>query len=124
MNNKLLLIAAFAATMPVSAANAMDVATFLAKADGLEKQGLLALASSDYRLLKAEVQTAAAQLRAERTAAERARRKAAYCPKGESSLTPAEVVAHFRTLPPAQRRRTQVKDALRTLLARKYPCPR
>ena len=126
MNRKMLpaVLAALAAALPVSAADAMDVATFLAKADGLEKQGLLALASSDYKLLKAEVQAASTQLRAERTAAQRARRKPAYCPPAQAGLTPAEIVAHFRTIAPAQRRRTQVKDALRTLLAKKYPCPR
>lgn len=120
--NKKLILAAVALTMPAAAANAMDVATFLAKADGLEKQGLLALASSDYKLLKAEVQNASTQLRAERVAAQRARRKPAYCPTEQAGLSPSEIVAHLRTIPPPQRRRTQVKDALRSLLARKYPC--
>ena len=119
-----LMVAALVAAAALAPAQAMDVATFLAKADGLEKQGVLALMSEDYKLLKTEVQTASAQLRAERLAAQRAKRRPAFCPPQEAGLTPSEILAHLRTVPPAQRRRTQVKDSLRTLLARKYPCPR
>ena len=34
-----------------------------------------------------------------------------------------ELLAHFRAIPAPQRARTEVKDALRSLLVRKYPCP-
>jgi hypothetical protein len=117
-----LLAAAFLAIVPIGAAQAMDVATFLVKADALEKKGMLALMSSDYKLLTREIQTQGAALRAERLAAEKAGRKAAYCPPAKQSLTAKEVLAAFRTIPAAQRPRIQVKDALRALMARKYPC--
>ena len=110
------------AAAPLTAADAMNVAEFLAKADALEKKGAMALFSSDNRLLKNEVQGAATRLRAERAAAEKAGRRGAYCPRDKTGLTPKEIVAYFRTIPPA-RRGTEVDDALRTLLARKYPCP-
>ena len=120
---KIKLLAAFLlAIVPLGAAEAMDVATFLAKADALQKKGMLALMSSDYKLLKSEIETQAGALRAERLAAERARRKAAYCPPAKQSLTSNEILAAFRTIPAAQRPRIQVKDALRALMARKYPC--
>ena len=120
---KMKLLAALSlAIVPLGAAQAMDVATFLAKADALQKKGMLALMSSDYKLLKKEIVTQSQTLRAERLAAERARRKPAYCPPAKSGLNSGEILAAFRSIPAAQRPRTDVKDALRALLARKYPC--
>jgi hypothetical protein len=116
-----LLAALLLASVPV-AANAMDVATFLAKADALQKKGMMALMSSDYKLLKNEIVAQSQVLRSERMAAQRAGRKAAYCPPAKSGLGSGEILAAFRTIPAAQRPRIQVKDALRALLARKYPC--
>ncbi len=117
-----LLAAAALAIVPLGAAQAMDVATFLVKADALEKKGMLALMSSDYKLLMREIRTQGEALRAERLAAEKAGRKPAYCPPAKQSLTAKEVLTAFRTIPVAQRSRIQVKDALRALMARKYPC--
>ena len=119
---KKLILAAFLVALPVVPASAMDVATFVTKADALEKKGMMALFSSDYKLLKREVETAAGQLRAERGAAQKAKRPMAYCPPAKSGLGAKELLTHFRSIPAAQRQRTQVKDALRSLLARKYPC--
>ncbi len=117
-----LFAAVVLAVLPFGAAQAMDVATFVAKADALEKKGMTALFSSDYNLLKSEVQTAAEQLKAERAAAQKAKRPMAYCPPPKSGLTPKEILSHFRAIAPAQRARIQVKDGLRGLLSRKYPC--
>jgi hypothetical protein len=117
-----LIAAALLAVVPIGAAQAMDVATFLVKADALQKKGVMALMSSDYKLLKSEIERNGAALRAERLAAERARRKPAYCPPAKQSLTSGEILAAFRSIPSAQRPRIQVKDALRALMARKYPC--
>ena len=115
------LAAAAAASGPAAA---MDVATFLAKADALERQGVMALLSSDYGLLKAEVQGAADRLRAERAAAVKARRRPPFCPPADVGIDPKELLGHFRAIPAAQRRRTEVQTALRGLIVRKYPCPR
>jgi hypothetical protein len=119
---KKLLAGLMLAIAPLSAADAMDVATFLARADAVQKKGMLALMSSDAKLLKAEIETHAQALRAERLAAERARRRPAYCPPAKQSLNSNEILAAFRTIPAAQRPRVPVKDALRALLVRKYPC--
>jgi hypothetical protein len=119
---KKLLAAALLATVPLGAAQAMDVATFLAKADALQKKGMIALFSSDYKALKAEIVTNSQILRNERLAAARAHRRPAYCPPAKTSLNSDEILASFRTVPAAQRPRTPVKDALRALLVRKYPC--
>ena len=116
------ILALALAAAPLSALQAMNVAEFLQKADRLEKKGMAAMFSSDMRLLKGEIQTASRQLRAERLAAERAGRRGAYCPPAKAGLNSRELLAHFRSVPPAQRGVTQVKDALRSYQARKYPC--
>jgi hypothetical protein len=118
-----LMIAAMMAAMPLTAADAMNVAAFLEKAAVLEKKGMMALFSSDYKILKDEVQTASTQLRSERLAAQKAGKKPAYCPPAKGGLSPQELLTQLRTIPVPQRARMDVKDGLRTVLARKYPCP-
>lgn len=106
-----------------SAAGAMPVSVFLAKADALQKKGPMALFSGDIKVLKGEMGSASAALRAERAAAKATGRPQAYCPpEGSTSLNSNELLAAFRQIPPAQRARMEVKDGLRNLLARKYPC--
>lgn len=119
-----LMAAAVAVLIPVSALQAMTVAVFLQKADALRAMGVRAMASRDLPLLKTEVTTAAASLRAEREAAQRAGRRAAFCPppQGRAGINSEELVAYFRGLPPAQRQRTQVRDAMRGFMIRRYPC--
>ncbi|HEY1606882.1 MAG TPA: hypothetical protein VGF77_14935 [Allosphingosinicella sp.] len=120
----------FAATvlliaLPATAAQAMDVATFLAKVDALEKQGMLALLSSDYRLVKNESETAIREITAEARAAKAAHKPPVACPPGGTAQTDSnEALAYFRAMPPDKRARTQVKDALLALLIHKYPCRR
>jgi hypothetical protein len=123
MTMRKLMLAATLVVLPV-AAHAMTVAVFLEKADALQSRGALALFSSDLRLLKGEVQTAAAGLRAERLAAERAGRRPAFCPPGgRGRFDSDEILRHFHAIPLAQRARMEVRDGLRSLLVRKYPCP-
>jgi hypothetical protein len=119
---KKLAMAVLLVSLPVASLQAMNVAAFLQKADALQKKGMMALFSSDYRLLKGEVVNASNALRVERLAAERAGRHGAYCPPANSGLNSDEILAYFRAIPPAQRQGTDVKDAVRGLLARKYPC--
>jgi hypothetical protein len=120
---KRLIFAILLVALPVSSAQAMKVDQFLQKADALEKKGMMALLSSDYKLLKGEVEAGVSALRKERLAAKAAGRPQAYCPvDGKPGLTSGEILKAFRTIPPPQRARVEVKDALRALLARKFPC--
>ena len=119
---KKLVLAVLMVVVPATAIQAMNVATFLQKAEALEKKGMAAMFSSDLGLLKREIRTASAQLKTEREAAKRAGRPTAYCPPAKASLNSNELMVHFRAIPPAQRARTEVRDGLRSLLARKYPC--
>lgn len=116
------LIAAALLALPLSGVKAMDVATFLARSEVAQRKGMAAMFSSEARSLFAEVRTAFKALKAERLAAEGAGRRPAYCPKGKAELSQKELLAGLRAVPPAERSRVEVKDALRNALARKYPC--
>jgi len=119
---KKLVLTALLIALP-AALQAMTVAVFLEKAEALRSRGALAMFSSDLGLLKSEVRTAAAAVRAERLAAERAGRRPAFCPPaGQGRLDSDELLRHFQSIPPAQRARMEVRDGLRSLLIRKYPC--
>ncbi len=100
----------------------MSVGRFVAIAEGLEARGVAALFSSDIKALRQEVEGAAQSLKAERLAAKQAGRVPAYCPPDKASLDSKELMAHFRGISLAQRERIEVRDALRELMARKYPC--
>ena len=118
------MLAALLTAVPVTAAQAMTVATFLRKAEALQARGPLALLSSDLTLLKNEITTASQSLRAERLAARRAGRRPAYCPPESGGFTPEELLAGFRSIPAAHRQRMEVREGLRRLLIRRYPCRR
>ena len=117
-----IVLAALAAALPLASAEAMNVAEFLQKAAVLEKKGMMALFSSDLKILKKEVQTAGSQLRAERLSVAKAGRKPSFCPPEKTDLTAEEILAHLKAIPVPQRPGMQVKDGLRGLLVRKYPC--
>ena len=53
---KKLAAAAILLALPLGAAAAMDVATFIAKAGALEKKGVMAVFSGDYKVLKSEIE--------------------------------------------------------------------
>jgi hypothetical protein len=106
-------------------ASAMPVSTFLAKMDQLAKEGAMATATSDAALLKKELQGDAAALRAERMADTAAGKTPAYCPDSNAPQpTLDDIVAALKTVPEAQRGRTEVKDALRAFMAKRFPCSR
>jgi len=108
-----------------TAAPAMPVSTFLAKAASLKSKGPFALFSSDLKLLTNQVKSDFGQLGAERKAAQAAHRPAAFCPPGKSiSLTDKDIMAAMEAVRPEARAATDTKDALRADMARRFPCPR
>lgn len=121
MNRKLLL-AALAVVIPVGALQAMTVAAFLEKADALRARGMMAMFSSDIGLLKGEVTSAGATLRAEAAAARLAGRPPAFCAPERVQMSSNELLAFFRSVPPAQRQRLEVRDAMRFYMVRRFPC--
>jgi hypothetical protein len=121
LNRKFLLAALFV-VVPLGAVHAMTVATFLQKAEALEARGMMALLSSDMGLLKGEVRGSAATLKAENDAARRAGRRPAFCAPERVRMSSDELLTFFRQMPPALRQRTEVRDALRAYMVRRYPC--
>ena len=121
MNRKMLL-AALAVIVPVGALHAMTVAAFLEKADALQARGMMAMFSSDIGLLKGEVTSAGAALRNEVAAARRAGRQPAFCAPEQVRMSSNELLAFFRAIPPAQRQRLEVRDAMRFYMVRRFPC--
>lgn len=115
-------LALVAALMPI-AAQAMTVSEFLAKADALKAKGLLAIGSSDVALLRQEVMSASDAYRAGLAAQIAAGKKPSSCPppKGTAKITSDEIVANFKSLPPAQQK-ANVKDAFAAFMTKRYPC--
>ncbi|HEX8442212.1 MAG TPA: hypothetical protein VF631_01045 [Allosphingosinicella sp.] len=105
-------------------AQAMPLPQFLERATALEKKGAMAIFSGDLKLLQKEIAASAGALKTERLAAAKAGRKAGYCPPAKGvQIGAKEILTHFRTIPPAQRERMQVRDGMRHFMARKFPCP-
>ncbi len=117
-----LLVAALAVIVPIGALQAMTVAAFLEKADALQARGMMAMFSSDVGLLKGEVTSAGTALRAEVASARSAGRPPAFCAPERVRMTSTELLAFFRSIPPAQRQRLEVRDAMRFYMVRRFPC--
>jgi hypothetical protein len=99
----------------------MNVATFLAKADALEKKGAMALFSSDIKLLKAEGDAAGKAYRA-RLDRERAVGKPSSCPAKGTKVSSDQLLAHLRSHPAAQRGSISMKTAFADMMIKAYPC--
>ena len=119
---RIALLAALLAALPLGRAAAMDVATFLVKAEALEQGGAMALLSGEVRAVMGEVKAATAALRAERLAAVEAGQRPAYCPPEKGGLDRQELLAGMREVPAEERPRTDSRDAMKAALARKFPC--
>ena len=119
--NKIAL-AILAAALPMTAATAMPVSTFLAKSEALMKKGPMAVFSGDLGLLRSEMKTSVAQLRAEQAAARKAGRKPASCMPQKVVVRPNELLDYLRAIPAAERG-MPMKEALGGWMVKKYPCP-
>lgn len=113
------------AAVPAAAAAPGTAQHFLDRAERLLAKGPLALFDPDYRRLRSEAVRAGTDIRLEREAAERARRPILYCsPKPRAELGNMEFIRGLRAIPPAERTRLSLKDAMLRVLQRKYPCRR
>jgi len=121
MHKSFILLVAVVLAVP-SAAHPMEVATYLAKIEALRSRGMAAMFSSDFKELQSEVRTSAAALKRERLAAVQKGQTPAYCAPEKISLAPEEIFAAAQAIPSSRRAATPLKDAIRSALARKYPC--
>jgi hypothetical protein len=114
------ITAAGVAVILPAAAHTMTVADFLGKADALQAKGMMAMFSSDIGLLKAEIKNASVAYRADVTAGKPPR----SCPPaiGTVKTSSDELLAAFRTVPPAERTRLSVRAAFANYMAKRFPC--
>ena len=115
------LSAAAAVSIATPAMAAMSVATFLARAEPLRVNPLMALTSPDYPVLKAEAAAATHELRAEGDARRAAGKKPIAClPEGQS-IGIMEMLGGLDALSPADKK-LPLKDGYAKVLAKTYPC--
>lgn len=101
-------------------ANAMSVNEFLTKAHALKAKGIFALASSDYRLLKGEVEKISTDYRARVAAERKAGHKPESCPPA-AKMGSNEFLAEVEKVPPAQRGMS-MESFFSQMMKRRYPC--
>ena len=110
---------------PALAAAPGTAQNFLDRANRLKGQGPLALFDSDYRRLKAEATAAGKSIGDDRIAAERAGRPILYCsPTPRAQLGSVEFVEGLEAIPPTERARMNLKEAMLRILQKKYTCRR
>ena len=98
---------------------------FLARAERLKARGPLAFFDSDYGRLKAEATAVGKAIGDDRIAAEKAGRPILYCsPSARAQLGSMEFISGLEAIPPAERARMSLKDAMIRVLQKKYPCRR
>lgn len=113
---------ALALVMLTGAAGDMSVATFLGKAEKLQKKGPLALMSSDLKLLMGEMKGAGKAYRARLDADKAAGRPPHSCPPEKMKMSSNDVLSHFRSYPVADRPKVSVKTAFADMSRKRFPC--
>lgn len=102
----------------------MNVATFLAKADALKSRSMLAVFSSDTKLLKREFEAAVDRYNADLNTRFAQGRPLPSCPPRDLTFEVGfKDLDEFRRIPAAQRSRTTITQAFASSMARRYPCP-
>ena len=120
-----LSLAALAAAVPALAAPPGSADNFLERAERLKAKGPLAFFDSDYGRLKDEATAVGKSIGDDRIAAERAGKAALYCsPSPRAQLGSMEFIHGLEAIPPAERARMSLKQAMLRVLAVKYPCRR
>jgi len=125
MRNAILLALALSVSTTALAAPPGTAQNFLDRANRLKAKGPFALFDSDYGRLKAEATAVGRSIGDDRIAAERAGRPILYCSsKARAQLGSFEFIDGLEAIPPAERARMSLKDAMIRVLQSKYPCRR
>ena len=117
-----LALAAGSLALPVQAQSTMSLANFLETADRLERRGILALFSSDFKKLEREIESASAHYRERLEADKEAGRAPDACPAGPVAISSDEILEHFRSYPQAQRSSVTVQRGFEDMIRQTYPC--
>lgn len=126
MRRILLTLAVISSSAAAAPAQPLSVAEVIAKADGLEKKGMLAIFSSDVGLIRAEANRDVQAFASAIQAANREHRPLPACPPRDSdgwkfTFNTDEILKFYRAIPPQQRGMSSVQgfaDFMRV----KYPC--
>jgi hypothetical protein len=125
MRKTMALILALSVCTPALTAAPGTAQNFLDRANRLKAKGPLALFDRDYGRLKAQATAAGKSIGDDRIAAERAGRPILYCSaKPRAQLGSFEFIDGLQAIPPAERARMNLKDAMLRVLQKKYPCRR
>ncbi len=122
---KLILFAAtlIACSPAAASAQSMTVDQFLARANALKAKGVMALGSSDLKLLRNHMMAVAEDYRRDIEGARASGKSPHSCPppKGKTKLGSSDLLAEFERIPPA-RRGVSTKAAFYDMMKRRYPC--
>lgn len=99
----------------------MTVNTFVARANALRDQGLAAMLSPDFQVLREEARQTRAQLKAENAARIAARKAPIACVPEGQSIGIEEMLDELAALPAADKRRP-LKHGYAKVLAKRFPC--
>ena len=112
-----------AIAVPAVSAPPGSAQNFLDRANRLKSKGPFALFDPDYGRLKAEATAVGQSIGSDRRVAERAHRPILYCsPNARAELGSYEFLNGLQAIPPAERARMSLKDAMVRVLQKKYPC--
>lgn len=109
------------ASPALAAGGEMSVAAFLAKVDALKAKGMMAMFSSDIKLLQQEGQAAGKAYRVQLDAERKAGQPSSCPPKGVK-VGSDEVLTHLRSYPVVARPKTTMRSAMADYFIRNYPC--
>ena len=107
---------------PATTSARMPARVFLAKADSLRAKGPFALFSSDLKKLQFEAEAAGDELHDEHKAAIEAHRPTDWCAPVTKYLGARELIVGMHAIPHAELERMDIKDAMRAIFGRNYPC--
>ncbi len=122
MNLKILLIgcATMVAASPATAQN-MPLSVFMPKVEKLQSSGMMAMFSSDVKVMTGEVKAGFKDYRAE-LKLETASGHPSSCPPDKVPVDSNDLLKSFATVPKEQRAITTVKQAVGRYMAQHYPC--
>ena len=112
---------------PVAQTRPMSVADVMAKADAIQRKGMLAIFSSEVGAIKAEAQEDVDAFGRELANASQTHRPLPACPptSGPNSfkftVDTAELLQYYRSLPAADRSLSS-RQAFAQFMSRKFPC--
>ena len=127
MKSMLFVFAATAAILLPSAATAqnMNADVYYKRANALMAKGPLALFSrGEINILMVEAKNAGKAAHDQRIAALKAGKPARSCPPTKASMDSKEFMARLGAIPPAERARINMTEAMTRITIARFPCPR